>query len=203
MGVQLIFKSNLNMNQGAGLAQWREHLPPTDVARVWFWAQTICGLSLLLVLSLLQEVFPRVLRVFPFPQKPALPNSNSTRNARTVNTWASGSGDWATTPCVIELKQLELELKRLEFEPFQMSLIQKLSKKKYYYKHFNLQHLHSNWSALLHWSRKPVAFKDDQLWHHLYTYQVKNCYLYSCNSSIQTRNEKLCLPTWKYTGATY
>ena len=63
----------------------------------------ICGPSLLLVLSLLQEVSPST-PVFPSPQKPALLNSNSTRNARTHNTWASGSGAWATTPRVIELK---------------------------------------------------------------------------------------------------
>ena len=44
--------------------------------------------------------------VFPSLQKPALLNSNSTRNARTLNTWASGSGEGATTPRVIELKQL-------------------------------------------------------------------------------------------------
>ena len=40
--------------------------------------------------------------VFPSPQKPAVLNSSSTRNARTHNTWASGSGDGATTPRVIE-----------------------------------------------------------------------------------------------------
>ena len=41
-------------------------------------------------------------------QKPALLNSNSIRNARKSNTWATGSGDWATTARVIELKQLDL-----------------------------------------------------------------------------------------------
>ena len=46
--------------------------------------------------------------VFLSPQNPALLNSNSTRNARTHNTLASGSGDWVTTPRVIELKQLDL-----------------------------------------------------------------------------------------------
>ena len=45
--------------------------------------------------------------VLPSPQKPALLNSNSIRNAQTFNTWASGSRDWATTPHVIELKQLD------------------------------------------------------------------------------------------------
>ena len=84
------------------MAQWWEHSPPTDVARVRFWARFICGLSLLLVLSLLREVFPPGTLVFPSLQKPALLNSNSTRNVRTLNTWASGSGDGATTPRVIE-----------------------------------------------------------------------------------------------------
>ena len=40
--------------------------------------------------------------------KPTLLNSNSIRNARKFNTWASGSVDWATTARVIELKQLDL-----------------------------------------------------------------------------------------------
>ena len=48
--------------------------------------------------------FPPGTPVFPSPQKPALLNSNSTRNARMHNTWASGSGDWVTTPRIIELK---------------------------------------------------------------------------------------------------
>ena len=38
------------------------------------------------------------------PQKPTFLNSNSIRNARTFNTWAPGSGDWATTPHANELK---------------------------------------------------------------------------------------------------
>ena len=42
----------------------------------------ICGLSLLLVLSLVREVFLRVLRLSP-PLKPTLSNSNSIWNART------------------------------------------------------------------------------------------------------------------------
>ena len=72
--------------KGAGLAQGWEHSPPTDVAWVWFWARTICRLGLWLVLSLVREVFPS-------PKKPALQNSNLTWNARTLNTWASGSGE--------------------------------------------------------------------------------------------------------------
>ena len=41
---------------------------------------TICGLSLLLVLSLAPRGFSPGTPVFPSPQKPAFPNSNSTRN---------------------------------------------------------------------------------------------------------------------------
>ena len=40
----------------------------------------ICGLSLLLVLSLAPRGFPPGTPVFASPQKPAFPNSNSTRN---------------------------------------------------------------------------------------------------------------------------
>ena len=41
---------------------------------------TICRLSLLLVLSLAPRGFSPGTPVFPSPQKPAFPNSNSTRN---------------------------------------------------------------------------------------------------------------------------
>ena len=40
----------------------------------------ICGLSLLLVLSLAARGFSPGTPVFPSPQKPTFPNSNSTRN---------------------------------------------------------------------------------------------------------------------------
>ena len=43
----------------------------------------ICGLSLLLVLSLAPRGFSLGTPVFPSPQKPTLPNSNSIWNART------------------------------------------------------------------------------------------------------------------------
>ena len=43
----------------------------------------ICGLSLLLVLSLAPRGFSLGTSVFPSPQKPTLPNSNSIWNART------------------------------------------------------------------------------------------------------------------------
>ena len=45
--------------------------------------ETICGLSLLLVLSLAPRGFSLGTAVFPSPQKPTLPNSNSILNART------------------------------------------------------------------------------------------------------------------------
>ena len=44
---------------------------------------TICGLSLLLVLFLAPRGFSQGSTVFPFPRKPALPNSNSIWNAWT------------------------------------------------------------------------------------------------------------------------
>ena len=40
----------------------------------------ICGLSLLLVLSFAPRGFSPGTSVFPSPQKPTFPNSNSTRN---------------------------------------------------------------------------------------------------------------------------
>ena len=40
----------------------------------------ICGLSLLLVLSFAPRGFSRGTSVFPSPQKPTFPNSNSNRN---------------------------------------------------------------------------------------------------------------------------
>ena len=43
-------------------------------------ADTICGLSLLLVLSPVPRGFSPGTPVFPSPQKPIFPNSNSTRN---------------------------------------------------------------------------------------------------------------------------
>ena len=43
----------------------------------------ICGLSLLLVLSFAPRGFSPGTPVFPSPQKPTLPNSNSISNART------------------------------------------------------------------------------------------------------------------------
>ena len=87
------------------MARWWEHSPPTNVARVRFLdsalyvAWVCCWFS-----SLLREVFSLGTPVFPSPQKPTLLNSNSIRNAQTFDTWASGSGDGATPPHILELK---------------------------------------------------------------------------------------------------
>ena len=40
----------------------------------------VCGLSLLLVLSLASRGFSPGIPVFPFPKTPTFPNSNTTRN---------------------------------------------------------------------------------------------------------------------------
>ena len=72
---------------GATVARWWEHSPTTNnVARVQILASTsnvgwvCCWFS-----HLLREVlgFSMDTQVFPFPQKPTLPNSNSIWNART------------------------------------------------------------------------------------------------------------------------
>ena len=47
---------------------------------LWSNVDAICGLSLLLVLSFAPRGFSPGTSVFPSPQKPAFPNSNSTRN---------------------------------------------------------------------------------------------------------------------------
>ena len=65
-------RHSITASRGAGLAQWWEYSPPTDVARVRFWARTICGLSLLLVLFSVPRGFPPGTPVFPSLQKPAL-----------------------------------------------------------------------------------------------------------------------------------
>ena len=40
--------------RGGGMMQWGECSPPTNKARFVFWPSAICGLSLLLILALLQ-----------------------------------------------------------------------------------------------------------------------------------------------------
>ena len=65
-----------------GMAQWWEHLPPTNVAQVQLLASTpYVGWFLMLVLSLALRGFSSGTPVFPSPQKPTLPNSNSIWNA--------------------------------------------------------------------------------------------------------------------------
>ena len=67
-----------------GMAQWWECSPPTNVARGSTpGVDAICGLSLLLVLSLALRGFSPGTPVFPSPQKPTLPNSNLIWNAWT------------------------------------------------------------------------------------------------------------------------
>ena len=107
---------------GAGLTQWWEHSPPTDVARVRFWAthmwaKFVVGFFVSKETVVLRRWgrskqkfgfinsfdktkfkfvvgsfsgprgFSPCTPVFPSPQKPALLNSNSTRNAHALNTW--------------------------------------------------------------------------------------------------------------------
>ena len=75
---------NLYKSWGERVAQWWEHLLPTNVARTRTSASTpyvgwvCCWFS-----PLLEEIFLRVLRFLPSPQKPTLPNSYSIYNART------------------------------------------------------------------------------------------------------------------------
>ena len=74
--------NNLILLGEQGMAQWWECSPPTNVARVQILALNaiLCGLSLLLVLSFTPRGFSPGTPVFPSPQKPTFPNSNSTRN---------------------------------------------------------------------------------------------------------------------------
>ena len=63
------------------MAQWGERSPPTNTARVQFQPVAISGLSLLLVLSLLQgSLFLRVLQYSSFHTK-----KTNTPNSRTFD----------------------------------------------------------------------------------------------------------------------
>ena len=71
------------------MAQWLSIClpcrPPTNVARVRFPDSASCGLSLLLVLVLAPRGFSPGTPVFPSPQKPTFPNSNSIGNPRATS----------------------------------------------------------------------------------------------------------------------
>ena len=58
-------------------------IPPMWLASSNLGVEAISGLSLLLVLSLAPRGFSPAAPVFPFPQKPTLPNSTSIWNAQT------------------------------------------------------------------------------------------------------------------------
>ena len=64
--------------EGAEMAQWREYLPLTNVARVRFPDLVSCWLSLLLVLVLALRVFSPGASVFPSPHEPTFSNSSLT-----------------------------------------------------------------------------------------------------------------------------
>lgn len=55
--------------------------------------------------SISTHLFSDYLILSGFESNPTFLNSNSIGNARTFVTWAFGSGDWATTPHVAELKK--------------------------------------------------------------------------------------------------
>ena len=71
----------LFVKQGARVARWWEHSPPTNVAQVQILASTpyvgwvCCWFS-----SNVPRGFSLGTPVFPPPQKPTFPNSNSTKN---------------------------------------------------------------------------------------------------------------------------
>ena len=72
------------LERGAGMGQCWERLPPTNVSRVRFQDPESCGLSLLLVLFSAPRGFSPGTPVFPSPQKPTFPNSNSIWNCQAL-----------------------------------------------------------------------------------------------------------------------
>ena len=78
---------------GAGMAQWWEHSPPTNVTRDSIPGLSVMHMGLLFVVSSLL-CFERLFSSFSgFPLWPTLQGPGMLQNARTCNTWASGSGD--------------------------------------------------------------------------------------------------------------
>ena len=78
---------------GAGVAQWWEHSPPTNVARVRFpVSASYVGCICCWFSSLLREVFLRVLRFSPLRKNQHFPNSNSIRIQ-----WTTRATMWMST----------------------------------------------------------------------------------------------------------
>ena len=78
----LAFHFGKGLTYGARVAHWWKHSFPSNVAGYKSWRRChMCSLSLVLSLAL-RGFFPEY-SVFPSPQKPLLPNSNSFWNART------------------------------------------------------------------------------------------------------------------------
>ena len=108
------------------MAQWWEHLPPTNAARV----QTpvlACGLSLLLVLSLAARGFSPGTLVFPSHQKPTIPNFNSTRNQvdeEPLRGCATSKSlfiiHYKGTAAVFNIVKEELTVEKSAFKPFRV-----------------------------------------------------------------------------------
>ena len=90
-----------HMNWGAGMAQWWERSPSTNVSRVPFpdpashvdWV--CCWFS-----SLLREVFLRVLQFSPLLKNQHFQIPIRSGLLLSTLSWASGSDDRASTPCV-------------------------------------------------------------------------------------------------------
>ena len=93
--------------RGAGMAQWLEHSPPTNVARVQFLdpASYDCGLSLLLVLYSAPRGFSLGTPVSPPPSsKTNFPDSNSILECTGI------SNEFLWTPWCSAGKQITIKL---------------------------------------------------------------------------------------------
>jgi len=109
----------------------------TDVPLVRFWARTICGLSLLLVLSLLREVFPQVLRFSPFLENQhfQIPIRPGMLERLIHEPLAREIGQ--PLPALSSLNNLNLSLNNLNLNHVKRVWFR--IKKIYYCNHFNLQ----------------------------------------------------------------